>query len=147
MLKVAIQGGRASFHEIASREYFDKEIQVVECQTFRNVCERLENEEVDFALMAIENSIAGSILSNYSLIEEFGHFICGEHKIRIRQNLMALPGQELEDIKVVKSHYMALLQCNEFFKDYPGMELVKSVDTADSAKEIKEKLEERRGKL
>ena len=97
-LKIAIQGGQASFHDIAAREYFkDEEIEIIECDTFKQVCVSLEHEEVDFAMMAIENSIAGSILSNYSLIEQYEHFVCGEYKLRIVQNLMALPGQKIED--------------------------------------------------
>ena len=139
MLKVAIQGGDASFHDIASREFFsDHELSLDSCDTFRGVCEKLENEEVEFALLAIENSIAGSILENYSLIEEYGHFVCGEYKLRIKQNLMALPGQKVEDLTEVNSHYMALLQCKEFFSNYPDIRLVKYVDTADSAKNIAE---------
>lgn len=140
MLNVAIQGGPASFHDIASHEFFDgKELNLHSCNTFRGVFEKLENEDVEFALVAIENSIAGSILENYSLLEEFGHFVCGEYKLRIKQNLMALPGQKIEDLKEVKSHYMALLQCKEYFSSYPTISLVKYVDTADSAKLIRDK--------
>jgi prephenate dehydratase len=138
MLKVAIQGGKASFHDIAANHFFNQELEVLDCDTFRKVCIALEQEKVDFALMAIENSIAGSILENYSLIEEFGHFVCGEYKLRIQQNLMALKGQKLEDIKVARSHYMALLQCNEFFEKHPNIKQEKYHDTADSAKNIAE---------
>jgi prephenate dehydratase len=137
MLKVAIQGGRASFHDIAAHQFFEKDLQVIECDTFRKVCLELESENADYALMAIENSIAGSILENYSLIEEYGHFVCGEYKLRIKQNLMALRGQKIDDIKIARSHYMALLQCNEFFEQYPHIKLEKYHDTADSAKDIK----------
>ncbi len=138
MLKIAIQGGRASFHDIAANAFFQKELQIIECDTFRKVCNELESGNADFSLLAIENSIAGSILENYSLIQEYGHFVCGEYKLRIKQNLMALPGQNILDIKVAKSHYMALLQCNEFFEKYPHIRLEKYHDTADSAKYIRE---------
>lgn len=140
MLKVAIQGGKASFHDIAAHEFFAKDVDIIECDTFRKVCVELEKGNADFALLAIENSIAGSILENYSLIEEFGHFVCGEYKLRIKQNLMVLPGQTIQDIKVAKSHYMALLQCNEFFEQYPHIRLEKYHDTADSAKNIRENM-------
>lgn len=140
MLKIAIQGGPASFHDIASRKYFsDQELELHHCDTFRAVFDELETEKVEFALLAIENSIAGSILENYSLLEEYGHFICGEYKLRIKQNLMALPGQSINELKEVKSHYMALLQCKEFFNAYPEISLVKYVDTADSARLIRDK--------
>lgn len=138
-MKVAIQGGKASFHDIASRAYFsDVEVEPIECNTFRKVCETL-GEGVEYGLMAIENSIAGSILSNYSLIKEYELRIIGEIKLRIEQNLMALPGQQISEIKKVSSHYMALLQCSEFLDQYPEMELEEFYDTADSAREIKEK--------
>jgi prephenate dehydratase len=138
MLKIAIQGGKASFHDIAAHELFAKDIQAVECDTFRKVCVQVAQGTVDYGLMAIENSIAGSILENYSLLKEYGHFVCGEYKLRIKQNLMALPGQKMEDIQVARSHYMALLQCNDFFEQYPHIKLEKYHDTADSAREIRE---------
>lgn len=145
MLKVAIQGGKASFHDIASNEFFNQPLEIIECETFRKVCQELESGNAEYALLAIENSIAGSILENYSLIQEFGHFVCGEYKLRIKQNLMVLPGQKIEDIKVVKSHYMALLQCSEFFDQYPHIRLEKYHDTADSARYIKENQKKREG--
>jgi len=139
MLKVAIQGGSASFHDIAAHQFFkDKSLQIIECDTFKKVCLELDSGNAAYAMMAIENSIAGSIIENYSLIEAYGHFVCGEYKLRIKQNLMALRGQKLEDINVARSHYMALLQCNEFFEQYPHIKLEKYHDTADSAKDIKE---------
>lgn len=147
MLKVAIQGGKASFHEIAAQEFFNEKLEITECDTFRKVCDALESEKVDYGLLAIENSIAGSILENYSLIQEFGHFVCGEYKLPIKQNLMALPGQKIQDIKVVKSHYMALLQCSDFFHQYPHIKQEKYHDTADSAKYIKENLVQGEGAI
>jgi len=137
-LKIGIQGGTASFHDTVSRLYFKENIEVVECETFRKLCEVVENGEVDYAMMAIENSIAGSIMQNYSLLKEFNLQVIGEIKLRIMMHLMALPGQKIENITKVISHYMALLQCSEFLKQYPNMIEEKTHDTADSAKLIKE---------
>lgn len=139
-MKVAIQGGKASFHEIASRAYFgNSNVEPVECSTFRKVCKLVRDGEVATGLLAIENSIAGTILPNYSLLQEYELRIVGEIKLRIKQNLMALPDQTLQDIKKVSSHYMALQQCAEFLQELPGVELEEFYDTADSAKEIRTK--------
>lgn len=139
-MKVAIQGGKASFHDIATHRFFSKEsqIQLFENDTFRGACKDVYSDRVDYGLIVIENSIAGSILPNYSLIEEYNLHIVGEYKLRIKQNLMALPGQQLKDIQLVRSHYMALLQCNEYLNQYPEMVLEEAADTADSAKDIRE---------
>ena len=94
---------------------------------------------MDYGITAIENSIAGSILPNYSLLLESNLSIIGEIYLRIKQNLVALPGQRIEDIKEVHSHPMAILQCQRFFDDYPHIRLVDSMDTALSAKEIADK--------
>jgi len=140
-MKIAIQGGKASFHEIAARKYFGPEISIVECRTFKELCQQLQQGNVDYAVMAIENSIAGVILGNYSLIKEFDFKIIGEIQLRIEQNLMALPGVKIEDLKKVRSHYMALLQCDDFLSKYPGIKLEEYHDTADSARDLKEKNE------
>jgi len=138
-MRIAIQGGLASFHDIAARKFFGAEIETVECATFRQLCEQLKNQQVDYAVMAIENSIAGSILANYTLMKEYHFNIIGEIQLRIEQNLMALPGVKLKDIKRVMSHYMALMQCEEFLLSQPQMlEREEYYDTADSAKYIKE---------
>ncbi len=139
-MRVAIQGGKASFHEIACRQYFEGEdIEIVECNTFRKVCALVQNGEVDNGMIAIENSIAGTILPNYGLIQEYKLRITGEIKLRIKQNLMALPGQKVSDIKKVSSHYMALQQCSEYLQTLSeDLELEEFYDTADSAKEIRE---------
>lgn len=137
-MKVAIQGGLASFHDIAAHDYFSGEVETVKCRTFKDVCSEVISGNVEYGLMAIENSIAGSILPNYSLIRNNELFIVGEYKMQIHQNLMAIPGQKLEDLHKVMSHYMALEQCREFLEKYPNMELEENYDTADSAKEIKE---------
>lgn len=136
-MKIAIQGGKASFHEIAARRFFKEEIEIIECKTFKEVCKQLKSGNADFAAMAIENSIAGIILGNYSLIKEFDFKIMGEIELRIEQNLMALPGVKMEDIKKARSHYMALGQCEEFLSKYPDIKLEEYHDTADSAKDLK----------
>ncbi|MDB5272195.1 MAG: pheA [Chitinophagaceae bacterium] len=138
-MKVAIQGGRASFHDIASRIYFGEEITTVECDTFRKLCETLKNDKsVDFALMAIENSIAGSILPNYSLLKEYDFSIIGEVQLRIKMNLIGHQGAKLTDLTKVMSHYMALLQCEDFLYNHPVIEKEEYYDTADAVKFVKE---------
>ncbi len=138
-MKIAIQGGKASFHDIAAHRLFkDDELVTVSCDSFKEVCEKLKSRKVDYALMAIENSIAGSILHNYGLIESYNFKIVGEEKLRIKQNLMVLPGQKIEAIDKAMSHYMALLQCKEFFQDHPHIKLEEYHDTADAAKYIRE---------
>lgn len=136
-MKIAIQGGKASFHDIAARDYFGDQIEVVECSTFRKVCDVLKKKEADFAAMAIENSIAGSILKNYSLIQDYNFRIIGEIQLRIEQNLMVLPGVKMNGLKRIRSHYMALQQCLEFLNNYPEVEIEEYSDTADSARDIK----------
>lgn len=139
-LRIAIQGGYGAFHEIAAREYFQtKNLEIVPRNTFKDVFRTLKERESDFGIMAIENSVAGSINPNYTLLKESGKKIVGELFLRIKQNLVALPGQKLEDIKEVYSHPMAILQCQVFFEDQPHIRLVESVDTALSAKEIRDK--------
>lgn len=134
---VAIQGVKGSFHHIVSQNYFDNTIKVLECLTFDRTVESLITEEVDAVIMAIENSIAGSIIPNYALIDNHNLHIVGEQYLDIQHNLMALPGQSIDDIKEVYSHPMALLQCKEFFKKYPNIKLVEDKDTAEVAKRIR----------
>jgi prephenate dehydratase len=109
---VSIQGVKGAFHEIAAREYFkDEEIAVVEGYTFKDVGNAVCAGVSDYGIMAIENSIAGSILSNYKIIQESKLNITGEIFIPIRQNLLALPGQKVENLKEVYSHPIAIQQC------------------------------------
>ncbi|MCO4820896.1 MAG: prephenate dehydratase [Flavobacteriaceae bacterium] len=133
---VAIQGVKGSFHHIVSQKYFDDQVQVMECLTFDRVVDSLINSETDAAIMALENSIAGSIIPNYALIDNHNLHIVGEQYLDIQHNLMALPGQAIEDIKEVYSHPMALLQCKAFFKENPHIKLVEDKDTADVAQRI-----------
>jgi prephenate dehydratase len=135
--RIAIQGGYGAFHEIAAYGYFEnEEIEIVPRNTFKDLFKALKQGKVDFGITAIENSIAGSILPNYNLLLESNLQIVGEIYLRIKQNLVAMPGQTIADIREVYSHPMAILQCQRFFDDYPSIKLIDSADTALSAKEI-----------
>ena len=111
-------------------------LSLMECETFDATVKALMDNSADQAVMAIENSIAGSIIPNYALIDQNDLQIVGEYSLSIHHNLMALPGQSLADLKEVHSHPMALLQCKDFFKDYPHIRLVEAEDTADEARRI-----------
>ncbi|MCC6570504.1 MAG: prephenate dehydratase [Chitinophagales bacterium] len=145
--KVAIQGFEASFHEIAAIQYFGNDITTVECATFPKLFEVMKKGEADFALCAIENALAGAILPNYAYLRNSDLKVIGEIYLRIEMNLMALPGQTIDQIDEVHSHPMAILQCRGFFDQYPDIQLVESDDTALSAKEIKEHHIKRRGAI
>jgi prephenate dehydratase len=137
--RIAIQGGYGAFHEIAAIKYFkEANIEIVPRNTFKDLFSALKEGKVDYGITAIENSLAGSILPNYSLLRESKMKVIGEIFLRINQNLVALPGQTLTDITEVYSHPMALLQCQQFFDDYPEIKLIDSIDTALSAKKIAE---------
>ncbi|MBC9796188.1 prephenate dehydratase [Sinomicrobium weinanense] len=136
--KVAIQGIKGSFHHQVAREYFRDNVDILECLSFDILVDSLLDKAVGSAVMAIENSIAGSIIPNYALIDSNQLHIIGEHYVNIHHNLMALPGQEIKDIKEVYSHPMALLQCKRFFKQFPHIKLVEDADTAETARRIRE---------
>ena len=139
IMKITIQGEAGSFHEVAARQYFNfDEIEIVPCSTFDLTLNRMKEGEADFAVMAIENARSGSILYNYTLIRESGMKILGEHNLRIVQNLMALPGQTINDIKEIRSHPVAIAQCMTFLNQHPGITLIESDDTAGSARYISE---------
>ena len=137
-MKIAIQGGRASFHDITARYYFGEDIEISECSTFRELCNQLNDGVVDYAVMAVDNSIAAAILPNYALIEEYGFKIIGEVYLQIKQYIMCVPETTEENIRWVMSHYMALNQCEDYLLNRPMMERREYHDTADSAKYIKE---------
>jgi prephenate dehydratase len=137
-LKIAIQGIATSFHEVAALAYFDQPIQTVECLSFHTLCESLRKGESDHAVMAIENSIAGSILPNYFLLQEYHFSIVGELYVPIHMHLLALPRVKLNDIKSIESHPMAIRQCSEFLHSLSDVEIRESDDTALSAKHVKE---------
>ena len=125
--RVAIQGIKASFHEEAAYKFFGKSIETVECNSFKETCDKLEKNEADFVVMAIENSIAGSLLPNYTLIRDYGFSVVGEVYLPIQLHLMALPGVKFDDIKIVTSHPIAIRQCIDFFYDYPHIKLWKAM--------------------
>ena len=136
-LKVAIQGYPGSFHDLAASEYFSgQELELICCETFDELFETVDCHEADVAMMAIENTVAGSLLPNYSLMNEAGFQIFGEIYLRISQHLMALPGTSISDIREAQSHYMAIAQTRKFFKQYPHIKLIESPDTALSAKYV-----------
>ena len=136
-MKISIQGEKGSFHEDAARQYFlENNIDIVPCMTFDNTLMAVKDNKADFAVMAIENARSGSILSNYTLIRESGMKILGEINLRIRQNLMALPGQTIIAIREVRSHPIALSQCMTYLSRLRGVTLVESEDTAGSARII-----------
>ena len=137
-LRVAIQGIRGSNHHMVATEYFGGDIDLVESLSFHGLVDALLEGKADKGVMAIENSIAGSIIPNYALVCEKQLHIIGEHYLNIHHHLMAFPGQKLGDIREVHSHPMALLQCREYLKKQPHMRMVEDVDTAETARRIQE---------
>ena len=138
--KIAIQGVKGCFHEQAARLFYKDygltDPGIVECRTFDDLYVSMDRGEADAAVMAIENTVSGGLLPNFELLRKYDRKIKGEVFLRIQQNLMALPGQRIEDLKEVRTHYMAINQTREFFKDYPWIRLVESEDTAKSAAEV-----------
>ena len=133
---IGIQGIQGSFHHIVANEYYGSNIDIDEFQTFEIMASHLAEGKSDASIMAIENSIAGSIIPNYALIDEYNLSIVGEYYLKISHNLLALENQSIDDIIEVHSHPMALLQCRDFFKKHPKIKLVEDTDTALSAKKI-----------
>ena len=141
MKRIAIQGIKGSYHDIAAHRYFkdEKDIQLVSCDTFPEVFRQLSADSETVALVAIENTIAGSLLQNYELIRKSGSAIVGEIKLRISHSLLCLPDEGWDDIKEINSHPVALMQCREFLESHPGVKVVEASDTAGSARMISEK--------
>ncbi len=137
--KIGIQGIKGSFHHQVANEYFEQEYDLDECMSFDDLVKNLNENQSQKAVMALENSIAGSIIPNYALIDRNNLHIIGEHYLDIHMNLMVLKGQKIEDITEVHSHPIALLQCAVFFHQYPHIKLVESGDTAETARRIQEK--------
>lgn len=135
---IAIQGIQGSNHHKVAQAYFGNEAQLDECLSFDALVNSLMHGKSNYAIMALENTIAGSIIPNYALIDANNIHINGEYYLNIHHHLMALPNQTIEDIKEVCSHPMALLQCKEFFKKYPHIKLVEDVDTAAVAQKIQQ---------
>jgi prephenate dehydratase len=135
--RVSIQGYEGSFHQVAAEQYFGKDVQVITCATFRELVRVASSkQESEGGVMAIENSIAGSILPNYNLLQQSDLRVVGEIYLQISQNLLVNPGVKLEDIREVHSHHMALLQCIDFLERRPNWKLVETEDTALSAKHL-----------
>jgi prephenate dehydratase len=135
-LRIAIQGIAGSFHEAAARKHFGRHIQLVECLTFQQVFESLAQGRADKAVVAIENSIAGSILPNYALLQRYPFRISGELYLPIHFHLMALKGVRVNDIRVVESHPMALAQCTDYLHRLNGIQIRECDDTALAARNI-----------
>ena len=139
MKRIAIQGQIGSFHDVAAHRYFDgEEIELICCDTFEEVFRQLKADSNVIALMAIENTIAGSLLHNYELLRDSGVQIVGEHKLRISHSIMCLPDEDWKDIKEVNSHPVALMQCRDFLQRHPEFKVVETDDTAGAAKNIRE---------
>lgn len=134
--KVAIQGVKGSYHHEATDNYLKNEFELLECDTFKQLAKALAKGKVDKAVMAIENTIAGAILPNYALITKYGLKVVGEIYLSIQHQLMVKKGQKLEDITEVRSHQMALLQCDKYLEKFPNWKIVNDVDTALTAKDI-----------
>ena len=137
-LRIAIQGIKGSNHHMVAEAYFGSDIELVPCLSFHALVDRLLDGSADKAVMAIENSIAGSIIPNYALVFENNLHIIGEHYLSVNHHLMGLPNQNIAAINEVHSHPMALLQCREFLKTYPQIKMVEDVDTAGTARRIQE---------
>ncbi|MBQ0019942.1 MAG: prephenate dehydratase [Bacteroidales bacterium] len=140
MKRIAIQGIQGSFHDIASHQFFKgEEIELITCDSFEQVFEQLRKDEETVALVAIENTIAGSLLHNYELLRESDATIVGEHKLHIEHSLMCLPNEGWDNLNEVNSHPVALMQCREFLSRHPELKVVEVEDTAGAAANISQK--------
>ncbi len=137
MKKIAIQGVQGCFHEIAARAYFkDEELEFIGCDSFKKVFDMMKKDSSLIGVVAIENTIAGSLLQNHDLLRNSNSWIVGEYKLRITQNLCALPTDDINSITEVHSHPIALMQCADFLESHPQWKLVEKEDTAMSAKKV-----------
>lgn len=138
--RVAIQGVVGANHEIAAREFFEGcKVEIVPCVTFEELFETVRADRTLYGIVAIENTLAGSLQANYTMLLESGLTVIGEYKLRIKHDLMVLPGVKIEDLEEVHSHPMALAQCEAFFRKYPHIRLVEADDTAGAAQMVSEK--------
>ena len=139
MKKIAIQGTLGSYHDIAAHKYFEgEEIELICCTTFEDVFKAIRKDSQVIGMLAIENTIAGSLLHNNELLRQSGTQIIGEHKLRISHCFVCLPEEDWSDITEVNSHPIALMQCREFLQQHPNIKVVEGEDTARSAEMIKE---------
>lgn len=137
MKRVTIQGVAGCFHDEAARAYFkDEPIETVECETFPDLFNRLDSDASLLGIVAIENTIAGSLLPNHELLRKSNLRIVGEQKMRISHTLCALPGETINDITEINSHPMALMQCEQFLRRFPSIKVIEKNDTAQSARDI-----------
>ena len=140
MKKIAIQGIKGSFHDIAAHQYFaNDDIELICCDTFEEIFQAMRDDYSRLGLMAIENTIAGSLLHNYELLRESGMTIIGEHKLHIEHSIMCLPTDDWDTITEVNSHPVALAQCRHFLSKHPQIKVVEAEDTAGSAEMISRK--------
>lgn len=138
-LRVGIQGYAGAFHEIAARRFFTDDINIVPAHTFKELVANItQGETMDTGLMAIENTLAGSLMTNYRLLLGSDLVITGEVYLPIRQNLLVLPGVRIEDLHEVHSHPVAIAQCHDFFEQYPHIRLIETADTALSARDVRD---------
>ena len=134
MKRIAIQGELGSFHDIAAHQYYEGEqIQLICCQTFEQVFENVRRDPTAIAMLAIENTIAGSLLHNYELLRQSGTTVVGEHRLHIRHCICCLPGDTWETLQEVHSHPVALMQCRNFLANHPQLKAVEAEDTAGAA--------------
>lgn len=137
MKRIAIQGIEGCFHDIAAHRFFEgEEVELVCCDTFEEMFTRLKAEKDMLGIMAIENTIAGSLLHNYELLRDSGMTIVGEYKLRIKHSIMCLPDEDWQDIREVNSHPVALMQCRQFLDRHPELKKVETADTAGAAADI-----------
>jgi prephenate dehydratase len=136
--KVSIQGIAASFHDVAAQKFFGDNIDIVECNSFRSSCEKMIAGEADYCVMAIENSTAGTILTNYQFITDYRLRIIGEVYLQIELHLLGLNGVKIEDIEYIHSHPMAIRQCDEFLLRFPDKKVLALNDTAECARNVRE---------
>lgn len=140
MKKIAIQGIKGSFHDIAAHQYFNNDdVELICCDTFEEIFQQMRDDYSRLGLMAIENTIAGSLLHNYELLRESGMTIIGEHKLHIEHSIMCLPEDDWSTITEVNSHPVALMQCRDFLSSHPEFKVVEAEDTAGAAEMISRK--------
>lgn len=140
MKKIAIQGIKGSFHDIAAHQYFNNDdVELICCNTFEEIFQQMRDDYSRLGLMAIENTIAGSLLHNYELLRESGMTIIGEHKLHIEHSIMSLPEDDWSTITEVNSHPVALMQCRDFLSSHPEFKVVEAEDTAGAAEMISRK--------
>lgn len=140
MKKIAIQGIKGSFHDIAAHQYFNNDdVELICCNTFEEIFQQMRDDYSRLGLMAIENTIAGSLLHNYELLRESGMTIIGEHKLHIEHSIMCLPEDDWSTVTEVNSHPVALMQCRDFLSSHPEFKVVEAEDTAGAAEMISRK--------